>query len=66
MSTFQLARMVVSETAVPPRFKGDRRRYFVAVHGDMVTQEGYRHMVKANNALRLVEKLLADKEVSNV
>ena len=66
MSTFQLARMAVDGTAVPPRFRGDRRRYFVAVHGDIVTQDGYRHLVKVNNALRLVEKLLANGEVSHV
>lgn len=65
MSAFQLARMVVNETAIPPRFRGDRRKYFVAVHGDIVTQEGYRHMVRANNALRLIEKLIGE-EVSHV
>lgn len=60
MNTFQLARMVVNETAVPPRFKGDRRKYFVAVRGDIVTQEGYRHLVRVNNALRLIEKLIGE------
>lgn len=46
MTTFEEARRIVSDSPVPPRFKGDRTKWFVAIRGDLELQEYYRVCVK--------------------
>lgn len=46
--------------AIPPRFRGDRTLYYRSTLGDKRAQAEYRRLVRQNNALRMLERILGD------
>ena len=45
---------------IPPRFRGDRTLYYRSTLRNKQTQAEYRRLVRQNNALRMLERILGD------